>query len=377
VTQVLVLSRPLDELRRHAARIGLRAGSQAAALWRAYPRETLGAGLLGLVGAAAIGGTFYAGVGGPAHAAPPAPPPLIMRAIAPAQALKVNAELPLTAGPNPAAAPFRFTGGSSARTQALECLASAVYYEAGNQDSDGERAVAQVVLNRVRHPAFPASVCGVVYQGSTRATGCQFTFTCDGSLNRAPDADGWRRAVAVANAALSGAVYAPVGWATHYHADYVVPYWASSLAKNAIVGAHIFYRWAGGWGQPGGFSDHYAGHEPDAAALRTAALSVVHIAPTAPQGDQVAALVDTVAGAEALPLQPSMRGDKRVAIRFNQVARKASAEAPHVDYTQKFEASENLKYALSAETAAANQQPLGKPAAAPSGGGSAIASIER
>ena len=78
--------------------------------------------------------------------------------------------------------------------QALECLASAVYYEAGNQDDDGERAVAQVVLNRVRHPAFPASVCGVVYEGSTRPTGCQFTFTCDGSLYRQPDADGWRRA---------------------------------------------------------------------------------------------------------------------------------------------------------------------------------------
>ena len=86
--------------------------------------------------------------------------------------------------------------------QALNCLASAVYYEAGNQDADGERAVAQVVLNRVRHPAFPASVCGVVYQGSTRPTGCQFTFTCDGSLNRQPDADGWRRAIEVAAGAL-------------------------------------------------------------------------------------------------------------------------------------------------------------------------------
>jgi hypothetical protein len=71
-----------------------------------------------------------------------------------------------------------------------------------------------------------------------------------------------------------------------------------------------------------------------------------------------------------------MRGDKRVAIRFNQVARKASAEAPHVDYTQKFEASDNLKYALSAETASASQQPLGKPPL-PQGGGSAIASAQR
>jgi hypothetical protein len=372
MTQVLLLSRPADRPRRHASRLA----DRAALVWRAYPRETLGAGLLGLVGAAAIGGTFYAGIGGPAHAAPPAPPPLIMRAIAPAQALKVNAELPLTAGPNPAAAPFRFTGGTADRAQALDCLASAVYYEAGNQDGDGERAVAQVVLNRVRHPAFPASVCGVVYQGSTRTTGCQFTFTCDGSLGRAPDTDGWKRAIAIANAALSGAVYAPVGWATHYHADYVVPYWASSLAKNAVVGAHLFYHWAGGWGQPAAFNDRYAGHEPSAAALRTAALSVVHVTPASPQGEEVAELVDTVAGAEALPLQPSMRGDKRVAVRFNQVARKASAEAPHIDYAAKFDASDNLKYALSGETTAANQQPLGKPASPPSGG-STIASADR
>jgi spore germination cell wall hydrolase CwlJ-like protein len=372
MTPVLTLSRPLDGLRRNVAL----AAERAAALWRAYPRETLGGGLLALVGAAAIGGTLYSGSGwNGAHAAPPAPPPLIMRQIAPTQAIKVNAEIPLAVGANPAAAPFRFTGNAAARTQAVECLASAVYYEAGNQDADGERAVAQVVLNRVRHPAFPASVCGVVYQGSSRTTGCQLTFTCDGSLYHRPDADGWRRAVSVAEAALSGAVYAPVGWATHYHADYVVPYWASSLAKSAIVGAHLFYRWAGGWGQPGAFNENFAGHEPSAAALRTAALSVEHVV-AQPQADAVAEVVDKIPGAEALKLEPSMRGDKRVAIRFNQVARKASAEAQHVDYTQKFEASDNLKYALSGETTASNQQPLGK-TPLPQGGGSAIASAQR
>jgi spore germination cell wall hydrolase CwlJ-like protein len=373
MTQLLAFSRPLDGLRRHA----VRSADRALALWRAYPRETLGGGLLALVGAAAMAGTFYSGLGlnGGAHAAPPAPPPLIMRQIAPTQAIKVNAEIPLAAGDNPAAAPFRFSGNGAAREQAVECLASAVYYEAGNQDADGERAVAQVVLNRVRHPAFPASVCGVVYQGSTRTTGCQFTFTCDGSLYRQPDADGWKRAVSIAQAALSGAVYAPVGWATHYHADYVVPYWASSLAKCAVVGEHLFYRWAGGGGQPGAFDEGYSGHEPSAAALRTAALSVVHVA-ASPAADSVAEAVEKIPGAEALKLQPSMRGDKRVAVRFNQVARQASAEAPHVDYTQKFEASDNLKYALSTETAAANQQPLGKPPLA-QGGGSATASAQR
>ncbi|HET7576478.1 MAG TPA: cell wall hydrolase [Sphingomicrobium sp.] len=308
-----------------------------------------------------------------AQAAPPAPPPLIMRQIEPAEALKVNAAIPVTHGANPAATPFAFKGDLGARKQALECLASAVYYEAGDQGSDGERAVAQVVLNRVRHPAFPSSVCGVVYEGSTRTTGCQFTFTCDGSLYRKPDADGWRRAYKIAEAALAGYVYKPVGWATHYHADYVVPYWASTLAKNAMVGAHIFYRWAGAWGQPGSFTDKYAGREPNAAALRSVALSVEHVT-GAPSS--VASAIEKIPGAEPIKLTPSMRGDKRVAVRFNLVARKAADEAPHEDYAKKFDASDNLKWSLSGNPVAENAPPLGKPVAAPETG-SVMASAQR
>jgi len=366
MNQVLAPSRPLDGLRRQAARVQER----MAALWRAYPRETLGVGVFGLVGATAIIGMSVSPPANRVGAAPPAPPPMIVRPLAPDQALKVNAGIPVVAGPNPIASPFLFKGNAAARTQALNCLASAVYYEAGNQDTDGERAVAQVVLNRVRHPAFPGSVCGVVYEGSTRPTGCQFTFTCDGSLNRQPDADGWRRAMQVAEQALAGAVYAPVGWATHYHADYVVPYWASTMAKNAVVGAHLFYRWAGGWGQPVVFTKAYVGREPSAAALRSAALAVPHIIPTYGQS-QVAAAIKDIPGAEPLKLAPSLRGDKRVAVRFNLVARKASDEVTHEDYAKKFEVSDNLKWALSSDTAAENQQPLGKPAAADSATGAA------
>src|SRR5690348_1202761 len=271
MAQALTLSRPLDGIRRTA----LRLRGRGRALVRAHPRGAVGVGVLGFVSFVALGSIA---VPNPAtvpeaHAAPPAPPPLILQRVAPEQAMKVNAEIPVVSGPNPAASPFTFKGSSAARTQALQCLASAVYYEAGNQDTDGERAVAQVVLNRVRHPAFPSSVCGVVYQGSTRPTGCQFTFTCDGSLARQPSADGWQRARKIAEAALAGAVYGPVGYATHYHANYVVPYWASSLAKNAVVGAHIFYRWAGGWGRAPAFTQRYAGSEPSAAALRSAALA--------------------------------------------------------------------------------------------------------
>jgi spore germination cell wall hydrolase CwlJ-like protein len=361
--QTVTLSRPFDGLRKSAA--GLKA--RAEGLWRAYPRETLGFGVLGAIAAVAIAGSAQSKPELPATA-PPAPPPLLVQQIAPEQALKVNAAIPIAQGPNPAASPFRFTGDSASRTQALECLASAVYYEAGNQDEDGERAVAQVVLNRVRHPAFPASVCGVVYQGSTRPTGCQFTFTCDNSLARRPDADGWKRAYRIAEAALSGDVYAPVGWATHYHANYVLPTWASAMAKNAIVGAHLFYRWAGGWGQAGAFTSTYTGHEPNAAALRSAALAVPHVTPVYGQQRQLAEAIKDIPGAEAIKLAPSMRGDKRVAVRFNLAARKASDEVVHEDYSKKFEASDNLKFALSGETVAENQAPLGKAPAAPASG---------
>jgi len=352
--QARALNRPLDGLKTYSAQLKLRTER----LVRARPRETVGAGILAFIGTAAIAG-FVNSASTPQSSAvaPPAPPPLIMRQIAPDQAVKVNAAIPIVQGPNPSALPFQFKGNSAARTQAVQCLASAVYYEAGSQDDDGERAVAQVVLNRVRHPAFPATVCGVVYEGSTRQTGCQFTFTCDGSMYRQPDAAGWRRATRIAEAALSGSVYAPVGYATHYHADYVVPYWASTLAKSAVVGAHIFYRWAGGWGQPSAFEQAYSGREPNALALRNAALAVVHVNPQA--SDDVAAL-EKLPGVEALKLNPSMRGDKRVAVRFNETARAASDQATHQEYVKAFGASDNLKWTLSSEPVASDEKPLGK-----------------
>jgi spore germination cell wall hydrolase CwlJ-like protein len=371
MAEALTLSRPLDGLRRNATRLT----GRASALWRAYPRETLGVGLFSLITAAAIAGSVHSTpeVSKAAAAAPASPSPLAVRNLAPDQALQVNATIPVAEGPNPAAAPFKFKGNDAARKQALTCLTSAVYYEAGNQDVAGERAVAQVVLNRVRHPAFPASICSTVYEGSTRPTGCQFTFTCDGSLYRQPDSEGWKRGWRIAEAALSGYVYAPVGWATHYHADYVVPTWASSMAKNAVVGAHLFYRWAGGWGQPSIFAKAYAGREPDALTLRTAALSVQHVAPAQ---TSIAAAIRDIPGAEAIKLAPSMRGDKRVAVRFNLAARKASDEVVHQDYAKTFEASDNLKWSLSNAAVAPDEQPLGKataPANNPSGGSPVVA----
>ncbi len=177
--------------------------------------------------------------------------------------------------PGQAAAPFD-VGQRSERDLAasLQCLTAAVYYEARSEGSEGQRAVAQVVLNRARHPAFPRSVCGVVYQGSKRRTGCQFSFTCDGSLRAARDPAAWARARKVAGAALAGSVYGPVGHATHYHASYVRPWWAASLTRAVTVGSHIFYRWRGDWGDPKSFRRPYLAAEtaerPDRPAVRTA-----------------------------------------------------------------------------------------------------------
>jgi hypothetical protein len=205
---------------------------------------------------------------------PPLPDPAALLPYLPETARVANAAMPIMPPSRPAPA-FRL-GASDAiqQARALDCLATAVWYEAGD-DPSGERAVAQVVLNRARHPAFPASVCGVVFQGSERTTGCQFSFTCDGSLqSRRPGPAAWARARAVAAAALSGTVDPRVGLATHYHADYVVPVWRSDLVKLAQVGLHLFYRWPGDWGSPAVLRGSSGREEPRIAAL--AALSAAH-----------------------------------------------------------------------------------------------------
>ncbi|MFU7529661.1 cell wall hydrolase [Qipengyuania sp. ASV99] len=161
----------------------------------------------------------------------------------------------------PAARPFFSVAGTS-HLRAADCLAQAIWYEAASESEAGQRAVAQVVLNRVAHPNWPGSVCGVVYQGSQRSTGCQFTFTCDGSLARRSSGASWVRAQRIAGEALSGSVYEPIGHATHYHTLWVNPYWASSLDHVGTIGAHRFYRNRGAAGQRGAFTGRYAGVEP-------------------------------------------------------------------------------------------------------------------
>jgi spore germination cell wall hydrolase CwlJ-like protein len=331
--------------------------------WRSHPRETVAAAILGAITLIALANASGATPLLPefarqveADGAPLAKPlPTEIRNLAPETALSLNARIPVAGGPNPAALPF-LTGKSSVekRARALECLTSAIYYEAAQEPTDGQRAVAQVVLNRVRHPAFPDSVCGVVYEGSTRATGCQFTFTCDGSMAHAPVPSLWDRARKVAEAALAGFVYAPVGYATHYHANYVVPYWASSLAKTGAEGAHIFYRWPGGWGRPAAFTDRWSGNEGSPAALRLAALSAPrNVAPVRTAEATVEQLEES--GAKVIHGK-----DGRVRLLFTPQAREAVEKVKVTPYVERVAATDNLRFALDGSQSGEAQAPFGR-----------------
>ena len=189
------------------------------------------------------------------------------------EAKLINAAMPFDASPVRGARPFALGDGLDHR-RALLCLTQAVYYEAGFESLTGRRAVAQVVLNRMRHPAYPKSVCGVVYQRNSTPV-CQFSFVCDGALYRQPSIEVWRQARDIAAAALAGYVEMSVGSATHYHADYVAPRWAPMLAKVAKLGTHIFYRWPGSWGLPAAFTGRYIGEPNDPASMRPSLRSIL------------------------------------------------------------------------------------------------------
>jgi len=163
----------------------------------------------------------------------------------------------------PAAPPFYLHASSPAEwNRAVRCLTDAIYHEAGDEPVEGRRAVAQVVVNRVRDPNFPKSVCGVVYEGWRRRTGCQFSFVCDGSIRRRPAAPWlWDRTRPLAVQALSGYVTPEVGASTHYYADYVRPNWLSSVDAVTKVGRQIFCAWRGRAGAVSALTGQYAGGE--------------------------------------------------------------------------------------------------------------------
>lgn len=178
-------------------------------------------------------------------------------------AQRMNAAMPAAVGALRPALPFVFKAASEAdRQRAVRCLTQGIYYEAALESTEGQEAVAQVILNRVRDPNYPNTICGVVFEGAERNTGCQFSFTCDGALSQAPVGWAWERARTVALRSLAGHVATKVGTATHYHADYVHPWWSPTLAKITQIGAHIFYRWKGIYGETAAFNQRYASHEP-------------------------------------------------------------------------------------------------------------------
>lgn len=129
------------------------------------------------------------------------------------------------------------------RARELRCMATAIYFEARDEPIKGQISVAQVIMNRIRSPFYPKTICGVVYQGERNRTGCQFSFTCTGKHNSVNEKPEWATAVKLAKQVIAGEVWVPeVGYATHYHATYVHPEWRHELIKVAQIGGHIFYK---------------------------------------------------------------------------------------------------------------------------------------
>jgi spore germination cell wall hydrolase CwlJ-like protein len=238
-----------------------------------------------LVGAAAAGGVgaVYLSASGTADAGPkPVVVPvaatirasLVGAAVQHALAPQDSGLLKLASQVNPAmlhaaalqtASPFRLANPSDT-SHDLDCLTAAVYYEARGESREGQAAVAQVVLNRVRSPAFPKTICGVVYQGAA-THGCQFSFACDRTVAAHHEAAAWDRARGVASRALGGYVMSTVAGATHFHVATLGSLWNGSMVKVAQVGQHVFY----------GFGGHRG--VLDSAAVRNSSASDIAVAP--------------------------------------------------------------------------------------------------
>lgn len=127
-----------------------------------------------------------------------------------------------------------------------KCLSEAIYYEARSERTEGQLAVAEVIMNRVADHRYPNTVCDVVYQGATRTTGCQFTFTCDGAMRNKPRGRKWEAAQIAAAHVMMDLHEPRTGSATHYHATYVDPVWNAGLVRTARIDTHIFYRFPRG-----------------------------------------------------------------------------------------------------------------------------------
>ena len=123
----------------------------------------------------------------------------------------------------------------------LDCLAKTIYFEARGESQKGQRAVAAVVLNRVKSSRFPDTICEVVHQGGTASRDCQFSWWCDGRSDKPRDRKAWERSVAIARDMINGAPD-PTNGALYFHETHVSPSWRTQLRRVATIGAHIYYR---------------------------------------------------------------------------------------------------------------------------------------
>ena len=138
--------------------------------------------------------------------------------------------------------------GKKVSDKELWCMATAIYFEARGESYRGQVAVGQVVMNRVAHPLYPDTICGVVFQNQSKRNACQFSFACDGRPEKVSDEKSWKQATEIARNVVSGEDYLPeVGYATHYHATYVRPTWAPRMKKLTKIGLHVFYQFKRGW----------------------------------------------------------------------------------------------------------------------------------
>ncbi len=199
-----------------------------------------------------------------------------------------------------------------------DCLTQAVYYEARGEGTDGMRAVAQVILNRVRHPAFPKTICGVVYQGALHGVSCQFSFVCNGAMSAPVEAWAWRRAKDVAGAALEGYVMKAVGTATHFHTLTVDPVWSATMMQVATVGGHTFYQFRGRGAHINNDMDSVS-PSADMPVIRAAADAVPA------DGGAAAPVVQTIASATPAPAVAGSNGQLISALQRLDVSKTADS----------------------------------------------------
>ena len=195
-------------------------------------------GILGIAAAVVVAAPaqVWAQSASPGVGSAPAPGPQIQLLIGSGDAMRATEQAPvIRLGPADA------DWTHSDAPDALTCMTQAVYYEARSESLDGQRGVAQVVMNRSRSGLHPADICGVVFERSLAGT-CQFSFACDGSMDRPIEAAAWDRAHQVADQALHGFVFKPLKDAQHFHAAWMTPYWGPTLPRIRQIGGHIFYQ---------------------------------------------------------------------------------------------------------------------------------------